>query len=427
MSTLSSRQQILLFLGLTIAWAIWTLVSTFNDPHLDISALFMAGWLVGSGQEELIYLAPPNVYEVDQMPIWRETMIAQGLPEQVVTAYIYPPIWAKLLAWPAHAMPAIVFFKSVFIWHMLAVLATVPLAFTLIRRAARPELTAWGITLFAILFATWPVINAFLTNQPQITVTLLIVASAWLVSRDRDIAGGTLLGLAAAIKVAPILFALIFVINRNWRALFATLAVSGSIALLSIAIMGWPLHAAFLDRLSQINGLIVMNKINYSPEALIYQFADWLKGVPMVDGRERASFTADEPVWITLVTKAGFLASLAAFWACTRDLPREDRLPVQLFLLCLITALFGPLSWAHYFFMPALLLPALFLVMPAPRAWKWIATVIIISSLAAFSLLHRFNHIFMFSALVPMLMYLALTIDTLRAARQTARAAVPTN
>lgn len=425
MTSLSPRQQIALFAVLTIVWAIWTLIGTFNGPHLDISALYMAGWLAGNGQEELIYLAPSQVYNVEQMPVWREAMIAQGLPEQVVTAYIYPPIWAKLLGWPAHALSAMAFFKAVFLWHMLAVMLSAPLALALIPRAARPDRMAWGITLFAILFATWPVINAFLTNQPQITVTLMILGAFWLVSRGHGLSGGALLGLAAAMKITPVLFALIFAMNRQWRAFAATLAVSGAIALLSILVMGWPLHEAFLARLSQINGLIVMTKINYSPEALLYQFADLLRGVPMVDGRDRASFMAAEPLWVTLITKAGFLTALAGFWAFTRGLAAEARLPVQLFLLALITALFGPLSWAHYFFMPALLLPALFLIMPSGRAWKWIATLIVISSLAAFSLLHRFNHIFMFTALIPTLMYLALLVDSLRAARKTALAAAP--
>lgn len=418
---MTKPRQITLFIVLTLVWAIWIIKSCFDGPHIDISALFMAGWLVGDGKPDLIYLAPSQMFNAEPVRVWKEVMAAQGLPDQVVTAYIYPPIWAKLLAWPTHALGAMGFFKAVYIWHMIAALAAAPFAYLLLRPAMRPDTLAWGITLFVILFATFPAVNSFLNNQPQITVTLLILLAFFLVSRGQSLSGGALLGLAAALKVSPILFALIFIMRRDWRALAAALAVSGGIALISITTMGWPLHEAFLARLSDVNALIVMTKINYAPEALLYQAGEWLRGAPMPDGRELAAFMAREPLWITVTVKLMLLVALAAFLACTRGIDRADALPVQLFLLSLITAIFGPLSWAHYFFMPMLLLPALFVIMPAKRAWKWIGASLAITSLACFALLHPLNHIFMVTALIPTLFFLALLADALRAARHSSQ------
>ena len=416
LAALPPRQKAALFAALTAAWTVWTLLANYNGLHLDISALFMAGWLTGTGQPDLIYLAPTNEQGGQTLAFWSETMASLGLPDQVVTAYLYPPIWAKLLAYPAHGLGPTGFFHAAYIWHMAAILASAALAWGLSRSDRAPEPTAWGLTLFVILFATWPVVLAFLTNQPQLTVTLLVLAAFLLTQRGHAIPGGALLGLAAAFKVSPILFALIFVLNRNWRALSATLVVSGGIALLSIAVMGWPLHEVYLARLAHLRSLIVMTKVNYSPEALLYQFSDLIRGLPMVDGRELTTFMRPEPLWITLTTKLAFLASLVTMILATRRLPPATRPVVQLFLMGLITALFGPLSWAHYFILPMLLFPALFTIMEARRAWLWIAAVLVSASLPAFAVLNALNHLFMVSALVPALVFLGLLADSLRTA-----------
>ncbi|MDU8927331.1 glycosyltransferase family 87 protein [Alisedimentitalea sp. MJ-SS2] len=411
----------LLFAGLTLGWAIWILMTSFAGPHLDISALYFAGWFWGNGQPELIYLAAPDILDDLGLPDWRAATAALGVPNQSVTPFVYPPIWAMVFSGPTHAMAPMTFFKLAYLWHMVALLLTAWAAWQLIPPAHRPASEKWGFALFAILFATWPVLNSFLTNQPQITVNLLILLAFLQVSRKREVSGGALLGLAAAFKIAPILFALIFVLNRNWRALAATLTVAGGIALFSIAVMGWPLHEVFLARMTRIDELIFMTKVNYSPEALLYQLSSLLGGIPSPDGRALRVFTAPEPLWITLLTKAALIAALIALWRMTRGLAGDRRVVVQLFLLSLITALFGPLSWAHYFVLPALLLPALFLIMSAKRAWGWIAAVLIVSSLFAFSVLHRFNHHFMFTALVPTLVYLGLLLDSLGAAHRQQR------
>ncbi|MEZ5716209.1 MAG: glycosyltransferase family 87 protein [Paracoccaceae bacterium] len=421
MSDLTPRQQIVLFSVLLIVWAAWTLFAHWNGAHLDISALFMAGWLYGDGRMDEIYAAAPRILDAPDLPIWREVMTALGEPKRAITPYIYPPIWAALLAWPAHALAPMTFYHVAFAWHMAAMLAGAVLAYTAFPPDRRPHHLAWGLSAFAILFGTWPVVNAFLTNQPQITVNLFVLLAFWLLVRGREWGAGAALGLAAAIKVSPILFALIFIANRNWRALAAALAVSGGIALASILVTGWPLHEVFLERVGQINGFIVEAKVNYSPEALLYQAAQLWRGEPIGDGREALSYVFDEPLWITLVTKTAFLGFLAALYLSTRGIDARVRPLLQLFCLSTMTALFGPLSWSHYFVVPMLLMPALFLVMPERRAWGWIAAVLIGTSLFAFSVLHRFNHLFMMTALVPALLYLGMLTATLLAARRTTR------
>ncbi|UYV38199.1 DUF2029 domain-containing protein [Rhodobacteraceae bacterium D3-12] len=417
---MTPRTTKLLFIALAVLWAMWIIQSCFNGPHIDISALYMAGWMVANGQSELIYLAPSHIFNAEPMPLWDEVMTAQGQDAQVVTAYVYPPIWAALLAVPAHAMSAATFFKATFLLHVAGALASAFLAFTLTPHRQHPTPMHQGLIAFAVLFFSFPAFNAFLNNQPQITVTFLILAAMWLVSREQSIRGGALLGLAIAIKVSPILFALIFVMRRDWRALGAALAVSGGIALTSLLVMGWPLHAQFLEQLSKINAMIVMTKLNFSPEALLFQASEFFRAAAMPDGRALAVYTAPEPLWITVLSKAALILALVFFWRGGRRIDPATALPVQLLLLSLIAALLGPLSWAHYFFMPLLLLPALFVIMPPKQAWGWIVLTLLVSSVKTFSLLHSFNDHFMLTALVPALLFFALLLRALFAVQKPA-------
>ena len=54
--------------------------------------------------------------------------------------------------------------------------------------------------------------------------------------------------------------------------------------------------------------------------------------------------------------------------------------------------------------------------MPASRVWKWIAAVLLTTSLFGFAAMHHLNHILMFTALVPVVTFLLLLVDSLHAA-----------
>lgn len=402
---------------LALLWAVVICRLYLGGPHLDLSALYVAGWLAGDGQMGLIYAAPPDIFGAARPALWAETMARAGAPDQQVTAYVYPPIWAALLAWPAHALPPQTFFRAVFAWHVLAGLGSALLAWRLLPAPARRAPLIWAAALVAMMLLTVPGLNAYMLNQPQITVTLVTLLAFRAVQQDRQIAGGALLGLAAAFKLSPILLALIFVFNRQWRALAAALLVSGGIALASVLLLGWPLHAQFLAQLATLGDRIVLTKINYSPEMLLHQIAALVTGGEITDGRAVQTVTMAKPLWIALAARLGLLAAAAGVWAATRRLAMPSRLPLQLLGLSLAVALFGPLSWAHYFMLPALLLPALFAVMPPRRAALLIAAIALATSLPLAIVLHGFNHRIMATALVPVVAYLMLLAALLLAAR----------
>ncbi|WP_137701525.1 glycosyltransferase family 87 protein [Marimonas lutisalis] len=415
----NTRRSVLL-LVLAGLWTVWILRLYYNGPHLDLTALYLAGWLWGDGQTQAIFAAPPDVFGPDQPALWAQAWTAAGGPADFLfTAYVYPPIWAALLAPVTHGTDPMAFFHAVFLWHIAAALLAAWLGWHLSHRT--PLSPGWALALLAILGAGTPALNTFMLNQPQITILAMVLLAFVLVHRGHDLSGGAVLGLAAAIKLSPILFALLFVLNRRWRALGAALVVSGGLALASLLVAGWPLHATFLDRLSQIDAMVVQTRVNFSLETLLYQVSEILNGHPVVEGRKGMVFTATAPTWINLLISAAFLAALAALWLTTRRMPDATRLPVQLIALSLITALFGPLSWAHYFLLPLLLLPALFTIMPTSRAWGWSIAFIATTSFPLFMATHVFNHLIMATAVLPALTALALLWVTLAAAHKASR------
>ena len=90
----------------------------------------------------------------------------------------------------------------------------------------------WIITLLAIV----PLRNSFLFGQMHISVLMLMVAAYFFYIRRRDVACGTCVALAAALKVYPILFFGYFLVKRRWR---VALATACSLAIVVIVAEVW--------------------------------------------------------------------------------------------------------------------------------------------------------------------------------------------
>ena len=73
-------------------------------------------------------------------------------------------------------------------------------------------------------------------NQPQILVTFLIIGAFRAIQSNRNNTAGGLLGLAAAIKIAPALLAIIFIMERRWKALVVFVIVGGALLVASFLI-----------------------------------------------------------------------------------------------------------------------------------------------------------------------------------------------
>ncbi len=210
-----------------------------------------------------------------------------------------------------------------------------------------------------------------------------------LLAERYDIGAGAVLALAAAIKLSPVLLVLIFVMERRWRALASFVAVGGALALASVALAGWPLHAAFLEKISTVAGQVYFSRIVVSLELVLYQIG------AMVDGTAQwSSFATDikpEPVWVSWTVRAALVAGIVASWRFTWHLPERSRLLMRLFSLSLVILITNPLPWIHYLLLPLILLPGFGLFLPPRRLFMLITLVAALLSLPLFSWLANYE------------------------------------
>ncbi len=367
----------------------------------DLSALYMAALAVAEGLPDAIYDAPTDVYADAPPPRWEALLASIGQEGRVVFPYLYPPLWAHLLAPVTQILGPLAFFQIVFVMHLMMLAAAPALGWGLTRPGAvkTPDWLLVGLVLLATSAAS---LNAVIQNQAQITVTFLVLLAFFAYSRRFWIIAGVILGLAAALKLSPAFLGLLFLRDRNWRAIGAMALTGGALLLLSVLLAGLEAHRVWLARLDVLDRMSILSMINYSPEMLLYQLQHWLTGAP---GK---GMGYDSPLWVQLLPKALLLFGLFVI-GLRRNLP----MPVALLALSTLVALLGPLSWMHYFLLPMMLFPALFLRFEAQRAWALIALGGVILSFPLYVKLRGFQQPLLMSALVPTLYFCALTVALL--------------
>jgi alpha-1,2-mannosyltransferase len=153
--------------------------------------------------------------------------------------FVYPPFWALIHAplhiFGVHAAQVIV--------YPLAIVAMATLVRTLQRLSEQwlplsPDAEFWSTTL-AILLG-----SLFLGRDlPEVGVNTALVAMSWLSvyfwSRERDIAGGIILGMAGALKCTPLLFVAWFILKRQWK-IAATASAAFVVFTLSPVLLSGP-------------------------------------------------------------------------------------------------------------------------------------------------------------------------------------------
>jgi hypothetical protein len=102
--------------------------------------------------------------------------------------------------------------------------------------------------LLLIAALSLPLRVNFLLGQYYIVLLFLLTMSCWLYLRQRRFMAGILVGLSAGLKIFPIVYLLLFLWKRDWRAFAGGVVASlGSFAL-SILIFGWQLNRIYVTQ-----------------------------------------------------------------------------------------------------------------------------------------------------------------------------------
>ncbi len=361
----SPRRDIATGLIILAVWAAWTIRAYIGHWAPDLSAIYMAARFYGLGDFDLVYASPARFFGTDYPQSWVQATAALGYPGQQTFPYIYPPLWAAVFAPIATRTDPMTFFAGAY-FVQIAALAAAPLLAWRLMRPALPFSLFAGLSV-VLLSTSVIAAHAAFHSQPQITVTVLILLAFERLASNRPVTAGAVLGLAAALKVAPVLLVAIFLIERQYRAAIACIAVAGALALASLIIAGPDLHGVFLEKIRLLGQQLVIWDLNISLRAALYQLNELAAGRPFPASSVAQPLLVAAPVWVGLVATGILGAAAALIWRASRATPQPPRLGLRLAAGFLILTLCAPLSWAHHYLLVLLLVPALYgPLKPAP-------------------------------------------------------------
>jgi alpha-1,2-mannosyltransferase len=354
------------------AWIIFTGYTAFDVWQGDMAGIFMAAHFYAAGQFDLIYASNSGV--VSEAPaVWLPALTEMGKANVSTFPYVYPPLWASLLS----PLTQVLSVQGLLNGALIVQLALYGWAIWL----------AWDLTGRIMPWGRWAVLAvplstlmgapfiALLLNQPQITISFLILLATRQLVLGRDMRAGLILALAAGIKLTPLVFLLLFPVLRRWRGLAAMVAGLVVIAVLGVMMAGPDMTRAFVERAAALSNQTMASRITYNIAPLLIPL---MPGeVEVVKSFGDASFVATTPPLLKVVTLAILLALLALSVHLTRALDPARRAFVLATAFTLITALAGPIGWVHYYLGPTLLLPGLL----APTYPRWVKFYLVVAAM----------------------------------------------
>lgn len=378
--------------ALVLAWAalaLWagaTFLVYRGSWGNDLAALWFAGHFWAEGRADLVYAAPEYFFG-GTAPQW-EPLLAQFTTGSTDAAFpfIYPPLWAGLMAPVTRALSPQAFFDLMLAVHLAMMLGAVVLAARIARPDTMPQAAFLGWGAGVLVLSTAAQANVAL-NQPTVMATFLTLLAFDLAPRAPKRAG-VALAFAAALKLTPLVFVLLFLARGRFAALASFAVAGGGLGLASLS-LGWPIHAAFLAQLHLAGAHTIWASMNPSPRILALFLADrfglsgpggLLEPTRLLEVPAEHFFLIFTPHWVgRLAAGVALLLALPAGWL---TLTRKGRGADALALLGLSVGLFlfGPLSWQHYLLGPLLLAPALLHGLPQRTGWGVLAALFLAAS-----------------------------------------------
>lgn len=350
------RFAVLLGLACMAVWAGFALRQWWDFWPSDLSALYFAAYFFAEGSYAEVYASPQNFFGQDYPKSWTDLATRFGHPDKQVFPYIYPPLWAALFAPLAESTGPQAFFNAAYAWHI----ALMSLAPVLAYRIMRPTI---GFDAFALISASLLATSVISTqalfqNQQQITVAVLVLFAFERVLSGHQVAGGALLGLAAAMKLSPIVLVVLFLLERQYRAATACFVVLSALGGLSVAVAGLDLHFVFVERLATVSQQLLIANLNLSLESVLFQLATFFDTgrLPSATG-EMLALTP--PDWLEPIKLGIFALGLLALLAMSHKVARGARLRNRFAMLSLWVTLCAPLSWTHHYLAVLFLVPGL--------------------------------------------------------------------
>lgn len=324
-----------------------TLVRALVGLGFVVSTVIMVWQTFGtSGHIDMIvYRAGAQAY-LDGGSLYDQPFPAYDL----MLPFIYPPFAALLLSPFTLLSPDAAGYAMVGISSLLMLLCVLFLAQYLFPQSNRALLLAswgWGFCLLAEPLRH----NA---SFGQINMWLLALVFLDIVPRNRRLPQGWLIGVAAAIKLTPVVMLFVFLLKKDWRAIAAAVvggAVATGIGALHNAKQTWDFytHAIFVMNDNSKIGVNVAYISNQSIKGVITRL--W----PSNEAANNATSTINI-IWFVLV-----ILTIAAFFLVISRLLKHNLFFEAALANSALMLLISPISWSHHWvWLPLWLLVVLY-------------------------------------------------------------------
>jgi alpha-1,2-mannosyltransferase len=268
--------------------------------------------------------------------------------------FTYPPFSALLFSPFAHTPVRAA--EVVFSWANLATVCALVAAClrAVCDQLDRRTIMWWALVLLVPVVMFDPLRQTFLLGQVNIFLALIVVADMTL---DLPIPRGILVGLAAAIKVTPLILIPYLFLTRQGRAgmrAVASFAVAALLALAVNASTSWAYWTHYIHD-PQRAGML-----------------SWIGNQGVLGALERmVGHTVTTPTTFVIVLSVGAVGLVVAAGAYRRSSPVLGFLVVEA-----TESLANPVSWSHHFIWVVLLVAWLALAPDRPRYGEWWALAV---------------------------------------------------
>jgi alpha-1,2-mannosyltransferase len=231
------------------------------------------------------------------------------------------------------------------LWYV-GLAASVLWTATWVMRAAAPKQPLLAIFGSALYVTSIPVLHDFKWGQVSVLIVATGATAFVLRGRGREKLSASLLGVAAAIKMYPLVFIGWFVLRRDWRFVVRCgIACAVTLIVLPAIVMG-PVHALFFQRVATQSvvgaqdGVLYDFNSQFAPAVLARYYGGW--GVASTSITRMGQIGA----WAALA----IIAALLLLLAVTKAKRIGERRDLWAFVLLASTVPFWlKTSWTHYF------------------------------------------------------------------------------
>lgn len=318
------------------AWIAVHVVPAWTDPAFDLSALIVGSKVVTERGWSHLYEHDPIHYNLASSPAFTDAARALGFDE-TPTPFVHTPLLA-VAGKPLAALPYTLVAHAWLVAAAIAMLGGLYAGARFFAPGVRGPLAA--AVMVGALLSFEPIRYGFALGQTTPFIFALTMGALLAASRARPLTAGSLLALAAFVKLTPLAFAIAWIAAKRWKALAAMAAVFAALALLSIGVAGLAPHLEYVERVRDIGRSTVIAFNNHSLPAFVERF-----------GRPNASLFTIIPVAPStrvFVALAAVLMIALAAWSVRRvDTVHRERLVAA---SCAVFVLMIPtIAWTHYF------------------------------------------------------------------------------